>query len=220
MQLVSCPSTRLHSNTFSSSLYQSFCYSSLYPQSKISLSVSYSGCCPIQNFTDSELAEMPSCNLAETVRNKWLQQSGNHGNDLYVATADDFVRALMQVSRYYQYLKGELLGTGLGKEELMLRVAQHSAQRSRNPKVLNAAIAKMPGAAEFCTWEPHFEGEEVFGSQKCKVDVPLGSKHESHRPDKVNFSHLLVRIRSSSAKEASCTLNIIPEELFPDLQDG
>jgi hypothetical protein len=43
----------------------------------------------------SELAEMPSCNLVEIVYKKWLQQSGNRGNDLYVATADDFVKALM-----------------------------------------------------------------------------------------------------------------------------
>jgi hypothetical protein len=130
------------------------------------------------------------------------------------------LQALMQVSRYYQFLKGELPGTRLGKEELMLRVAQRSAQRSGNPKVLNAAIAKMPGAAEFYTREPHFEGEEVFGSQKRKADIPLGSEHESHRPDKVNFSHPRVRTRSSAAKEAGCSLNIILEELSPDLQDS
>jgi hypothetical protein len=169
---------------------------------------------------ESELAEMPSCNLVETGHNNWLQQSSNRRNDLYVATMDDFVRALMQVSWYYQYFKGELAVTKLVKEELMLRVAQCSAQRSRNPKVLNAAIAKIPGAAEFCTREPHFEGEEVFGSQKRKADVPLGSEHESHWPDKVNFSHPRVRTRSTTAKEASCSLNIILEEFSPDLQDG
>jgi hypothetical protein len=163
---------------------------------------------------------MPSCNLTEIVHNKWLQQSGNRGNDLYVATVDDFVRALMQVSRYYQYLKVEIAGTGSGKEELMLRVAQRSAQRSGNPKVLNVAIAKMPRAAELCTREPHFEGEEVFGSQKRKADISLGSKHKSHRLDKINFSHPRIQTRSSTAKEANCSLNIIPEELSPDLQDG
>jgi hypothetical protein len=136
---------------------------------------------------------MPSCNLAETVHNKWLQQSGTRGNDLYVATVDDFVKALMQVSRYYQFLKGELPRTGPRREELMPRVAQCSTQRSRNPNILNATIAKMPGAAKFYTWEPHFEGEKVFGSQKRKADIPLGSEHESHRPDKVNFSHPQVR---------------------------
>ena len=67
---------------------------------------------------------MPSCNLAETVHNKWLQQSGNRGNDLYVATVDDFIRAFMQVVAYYQYLNGERAGTGLGKEELLLQIAQ------------------------------------------------------------------------------------------------
>jgi hypothetical protein len=70
---------------------------------------------------------MPSCNLVETVHNKWLQQSSNRGNDLYVTTLDDFVRALMQVSRYYQFLKDELAGTGPGKEELILRIAQRLA---------------------------------------------------------------------------------------------
>jgi hypothetical protein len=97
----------------------------------------------MQNLIESELAEMPSCNLAEIKDNAWLQESGNRGNDLYIANVDDFIRALIQVSRYYQFLKAE----------------------------------------EFCTWEPHFEGEEVFDSQKCKADIPLGSEHESHRPD-------------------------------------
>jgi hypothetical protein len=34
---------------------------------------------------------MPFCNFAETVHNKWLQQSGNRGTNLCVATVDDFV---------------------------------------------------------------------------------------------------------------------------------
>jgi hypothetical protein len=70
----------------------------------------------------------------------------------------------------------------------MLRVAQRSAQQSGNPKALNVAMAKMPGAEKFHTPEPHFEGEEVFGSHKRKADIPLESEHESHRPDRVNFS--------------------------------
>jgi hypothetical protein len=94
---------------------------------------------------------MPSCNLVEIVHNTWLQQSGNWENDLYVATVDDFVKALIQVSRYYQFLKGEHAGIGPGKEELMLQVAQLSALRSGNPKALNVAMAKMPGIEEFCT---------------------------------------------------------------------
>ena len=78
------------------------------------------GICIWQALSVGELAEMPSCNLAETIHNKWLQQSGNRGNNLYIATVDDFVRAFMQVAVYYQYLNGERVGTGPGKEELLL----------------------------------------------------------------------------------------------------
>jgi hypothetical protein len=54
---------------------------------------------------------MPSCNLAESMHNKWNQQSNNRGSDLYIITVDDFIRALMQVVRYYQYLMGDRVGT-------------------------------------------------------------------------------------------------------------
>jgi hypothetical protein len=42
-------------------------------------------------------------------------------------------------------------------------------------------MAKMPGVEEFCTQEPYFEVEEVFGSQKHKVDISFRSEHESHK---------------------------------------
>ena len=142
---------------------------------------------------------MPSCNLAETVHNKWLQQSGNRGNDLYVATVDDLVRAFMQMVRYYQFFKGEHAGSGPGKEELLLRVAQRCAHRTGNPKVVADAISNIQVVQDFVTREPHLEGEEVFGSQKRKADMPLGCKQDSHRPDKVNFSRPRVRTRSAVA---------------------
>jgi hypothetical protein len=63
---------------------------------------------------------MPSCNLAESKHQKWNQQSGNRGSDLYIAIVNDFIRALIQVVWYYQYLKGDRTGTGPGKEELQL----------------------------------------------------------------------------------------------------
>jgi hypothetical protein len=99
----------------------------------------------------------------------------------------------------------------------MLRDAQRSALRSGNPKALNVVMAKMPGVEEFCTRESHFEGEEVFGSQKRKADLPLGSKHESHKPDRVNFSRPRVRMRSTAAVGASCSLSDIPEKPSIDL---
>jgi hypothetical protein len=42
-----------------------------------------------QGLSLEEMADMPSCNLLETAHNKWLQQSGNYGNDLFAATYDD-----------------------------------------------------------------------------------------------------------------------------------
>jgi hypothetical protein len=123
---------------------------------------------------------MPSCNLAESMHHKWNQQSGNQGSDLYIATVNDFIQELMQIVRYYQYLMGDWAGTGLGKEELQLRAAQRTAKQTRDPKVLNVAMAKLPGVELYCTREPHLAGEEVFGSQKRKADVPLTFEGESH----------------------------------------
>ena len=88
---------------------------------------------------------MPLCNLAKIVHKKWLQQSGNHGNDLYIAIVDNLVRAFMQMVRYYQFLKGDHAGTGPGKDELLLRVAQRSAQHTGNPKALADAISNIRG---------------------------------------------------------------------------
>ena len=36
-----------------------------------------------------ERAEMPTCNLAETVHNKWLQQSGNR---VWIVTHTDLIK--------------------------------------------------------------------------------------------------------------------------------
>jgi hypothetical protein len=70
-----------------------------------------------QKFTEEELAEMPSCNLVESIHNKWLQASRNNGGDLYVATVDDSVRGFLQVVNYYQFLKGDIGGTCPTKKE-------------------------------------------------------------------------------------------------------
>ena len=162
--------------------------------------------------SEAELAEMPSCNLAETIHNKWLQQLGNRENDLYVATVDDLVRAFMQMVRYYQFLKGEHAGTGPGKEEL-LRVVQRSTHRTGNPKVLGDSISNIRGVQDFVTREPYLEGEEVFGSQKRKADMPLGCEHDSHRLDKVNFSRPRVRTRLLLAPTTTAAPAAIEEDI-------
>jgi hypothetical protein len=62
-------------------------------------------------------------------------------------------------------------------------------------------------------------GEEVFGSQKRKADVPLGFEGKSHRLDKINFSHPRMVTRSNKANHASCSVLDVVEELSPELKD-
>ena len=108
--------------------------------------------------------------------------------------------------RFHQYLKGNQLGNGLGKEKLLLKVAQCSNQHFENLKVPNDTMAKTPRIAKFCNHVLYMEGEEMFGSQKHKLDMPLGDKQKSHKPNQVNFTCLQVEIRSSRAQGASCSL--------------
>ena len=151
----------------------------------------------LQNLTADELADIPTCNLAETVHNKWLQASGKRGSDLFIATTDDWVRAFMQMTNYRSYLCGGLSGTGPSKQDLKLK----RALVSRDGKKIADALNDMPEAAEFCTRVPHLEGEEVFGTLKRrKIDMPIGFEGDSHRPDKVNFSHPRVQTRSIAAQ--------------------
>jgi hypothetical protein len=63
--------------------------------------------------------------------------------------------------------------------------------------VLDDAMAKMPETAKFGTHMLHMEGDEVFGSQKRKPDIPLGNEQELYRPDQVNFICPQVETRSS-----------------------
>ena len=159
---------------------------------------------------------MPSCNLAETVHNKWLQASGNKGGDLYVAAVDDYIRAFLQVVAYYQYLKGGVGGMGPNREELRLRFAQRRAHRTGDPGVIQSPLLGMPGADDFCTRDPHHEGTEVFGSQKRKPDTPIRADDETHRPDTISFSRPSPLKRFTRAHAA--TLPTIPEEVEPCME--
>jgi hypothetical protein len=68
-------------------------------------------------------------------------------------------------------------------------MAERRAKQTGTPLVLEDPMLDMPGADEFCTRVPCMAGEEVFGSSKRKANLPFGAEQESHRPDKVNFSH-------------------------------
>ena len=137
--------------------------------------------------------DLPSCNLSETVYNKWLQMSGKRGNNLFDATCDDSIRAWMQMTNYRAYLKGYTSESGPSKGELRLR----ATRRSGDPKKIAEALNTLPGAMGVGTRIPHLEGEETFGSTKRKLDVPIGDAGDSHRPDKINFSQPRMRTRST-----------------------
>jgi hypothetical protein len=49
--------------------------------------------------------------------------------------------------------------------------------------------------------------------------MPLGSEYKSHKPNKVNFFCPRVSTWSTEARGCSCSLNDIPEELSPILQE-
>ena len=77
-----------------------------------------SGIC--QALTFEEEVAVPTCNLSETVHNKWLQASGGKMIDVYHATVDDFARTALQSLFYFNYLRGGPTGTGPSKSELQL----------------------------------------------------------------------------------------------------
>src|ERR1700737_3725474 len=71
----------------------------------------------------------------------------------------------------------------------------------------------MPGGEEFCTRSPHLEGAEIFGSQKYKLDTPIGADDEIHRPDTLNFSRPHVAQRTT--RSHASPLPTIVEESSP-----
>lgn len=114
-----------------------------------------------KKYCAEELAQMPACNLAETVHNKWLQASGNKNGDLNVVAVDDYVRAFPQVIAYNQYTKGGRGGFGLSREELWLCTAQRQAHRSGDPSGFNKAVMEFRVAEVFYTRVLYYKEDEV-----------------------------------------------------------
>jgi hypothetical protein len=96
-----------------------------------------------------------SCNLLETVHNKWLQQFGNHGNDLFAATCNNKIRAVIQMTNYRAYLKDKSSRTDSSKQELKLKAARHSG----DPKKIAEALNQLPRVELATTRIPHLEGD-------------------------------------------------------------
>ena len=131
-----------------------------------------------------EEAAIPTCNLFETIHNKWLQASGNKMIDVYHATVDDFARAALQSLFYFNYLRGGPSGTGPSKFELELRLASRKENSKRVMKLLDEVAVE----AGLNTRVPHLEGETIFGTAKRKLDLPPGDDSDSHRHDRVNYA--------------------------------
>ena len=102
--------------------------------------------------------------------------------DLYSATVDDYSRAALQSTSYFNFLKGGRCGTGPSNSILRLRLASWSGNPSRVAKAVDD-ISVVSGSN---TRVPHLDGEKVFGSAKRKLDLPLGDDSDSHRHDRVN----------------------------------
>jgi hypothetical protein len=49
---------------------------------------------------DTKLYLYSSCNLLETINNKWLQQSDNCTSNLFAATCSDKIREVMKMTNY------------------------------------------------------------------------------------------------------------------------
>lgn len=118
---------------------------------------------------------------------------GNRGNNLFDAICDDSIRAWMQMTNYRAYLRGYAWGSSPLKEQLKLR----SARRTVDPKKIVEALNILPRAEGVGTRVSHLEGEEVFGSKKRRLDVPIGNAGDSHRPDRIKKFQPRVQTRSS-----------------------
>jgi hypothetical protein len=134
--------------------------------------------------TIKERAEIPTCNLAETVHNKWLQQSGNKMIFLYEAIVDDMICAFMQIAYYRTWLKRGSNGKGSDLASLKLK----TVARCGDPKMLADAMKSYPRAEYVSIRDCALEGSELFNSTKHKLNLPPGADCDSHRPNKVNYS--------------------------------
>ena len=93
------------------------------------------------------------------------------------------IRAFMQITNYRTWLKRGSDGKGRDLASLKLKVTAMCG----DPKILVDAIKSYPGADDVNTRYCTLEGSKLFGSTKCKFNLPPGADCDSHRPDKVNY---------------------------------
>ena len=119
-----------------------------------------------QALTFKEEAVVPTCNLSETVHNKWLQASSGKMIDVYHAMVNDFTQAALQSLYYFNYLHGGAARTGPSKTELQLCLAARTGNSKRMVKLLDHVAIEVG----LNTRVLHLEGETIFDSAKHKLD--------------------------------------------------
>jgi len=88
------------------------------------------------------------------------------------------------MTNYRAYLCKGPFGKDPFKGDLKLK----RAMASRDGKKIADALNEMLGAKDIYTRILQLEGEEVFGSSKRKLDLPIGSEGDLHHLDKVLLS--------------------------------
>jgi hypothetical protein len=73
----------------------------------------------------------------------------------------------------------------------------------------------MPSRDKYCTYSPHLECTEVFGSQKFKLAIRIGVDDGIHRPDTVKFS--LPCVAKRTMRSHVTPLPTIVEDFFPSV---
>ena len=104
--------------------------------------------------------------------------------DLYSATIDNYSRAALQSSGYFNFLKGGHSSMGPSTSALKLQLTSRISNPSKIAKLVND-VSDVAGAN---TRVPHLERKRFFGSAKRKLDLPPGDETNSHRHDCVNYS--------------------------------
>ena len=117
-----------------------------------------------------------TCNLAETIHNKWFQESGNKMICFYEATMNDMIYAFIQIINYRTWLRRGLDNKDLDSASLKVKVIV----RCKDPKMLADAMKSYLGAESAKTRDCALEGFELSRSTKQKFNL--------HRSDKVNYS--------------------------------
>lgn len=142
----------------------------------------------LQELIWEQHVEMPTCSLGKTMHNKWQQQPCSKMLCLYEATMDDMICGVMQITNYHSWIKGGSLGKRPNHASLKLKVATHTGDPNHLVEIYEV-LPRGRGSQykDVCIW-----GVRMFGSTKRNLDLPPRFEYDSHCPNKVNCSILVL----------------------------